>query len=168
MILPFTIADLHRAMEEWGCNCGPSALAFAIRSDLETARRAIPDFDRKRYTSPSMMKTALVSLRRFFTPVRNPTREAMFPPIVRSLVRIQFTGPWTQPGVNPKAAYCYTHWIATFRDDHPARGGTEYVFDVNCGVVAMEGWCRDLVPLLIPRRGDGGWVPTHIWRIPAT
>src|SRR5688572_16319757 len=113
MNYPFTEQDMERAAAEWGCNCGPSAMAFAIQQPLDVARHAIPEFETKRYTSPSMMKLALHSLKFGFMRVMQPSIGKMFydQPAV---VRIQWTGPWTMPGSNGKWAYNYTHWIATW------------------------------------------------------
>lgn len=55
---PFTEEELEAAADEWGCNCGPSALAFALQKPLEEVRYAIPDFEQKGYTSPTMIRIA--------------------------------------------------------------------------------------------------------------
>lgn len=62
MKYPFTEAEFKAASDAWGCNCGPSALAFATQKSLEAARHAIPGFEAKRYTSPTMMRDALAFL----------------------------------------------------------------------------------------------------------
>ncbi len=163
---PFTEADARRAYEEWHCNCGPSALAFALRLPLGAVRHAIPGFEEKRYTSPTMMKAALANLGRQFdaapcglaVALANLFHERM------ALVRVQWTGPWTAPGANPRWAYRQTHWVATWRDDG---SGTDWVFDVNGGIASFGRWQGEIVPLLTKAtpRADGGWHPTHIWRL---
>lgn len=60
---PFTEADAQRAYDEWGANCGPNALAFALQIPLEEVRDVIPQFDERRYTSPTMMRQAVEHLR---------------------------------------------------------------------------------------------------------
>lgn len=162
-VYPFTQEEFERAAAEWGCNCGPSALAFALRQGLGVARWAIPDFERKGYTSPTMMKAALVNLEARFVPVSTPSLNAMYSD-VWALVRIQFTGPWTAPGANARWAYTHTHWVCTWAIG--CRPHIPMIFDCNGGAMLAADWEHDVVPHLIPKRGDGGWYPTHIWRLP--
>ena len=35
---PFTESDSQRAFDEWGANCGPNALAFALQIPLSAAK----------------------------------------------------------------------------------------------------------------------------------
>ncbi len=174
MKYPFTEQQFKDACDTWGCNCGPTALAFALQAGLEAVRHAIPDFDRKRYTSPTMMRQALeffgvrwVSVK---VPARNsgwPDVEGMFDPAV-ALVRVQWSGPWTKPGMNPRRAYGHTHWIACWSEN----AGPEFyephrhVFDCNGGIRSLASWEDEIVPILTKYpRADGGWFPTHIWRL---
>lgn len=177
MKYPFTEAEFKQASDEWGCNCGPSALAFALQVPLDAARYAIPDFDKKRYTSPTMMKAALAELKHEYVAMRLPLRpkpkhrndlEPLASDLLVSLVRVQWTGPWTDPGANPRWAYGHTHWICTWRrrrldDLHPE----SMVFDCNGGVRSLVSWDDEIAPILAaaaPRR-YGDWFPTHIWRL---
>lgn len=164
MLYPFSEAQMERAAAEWGCNCGPSALAFALQLPLEAARHAIPEFDRKRYTSPSMMTAALSFLNRSVVAIRKPTRDDMFQ-AAPCLVRLQWGGPWCKPGVNPKAAYGCTHWITTWKEGPEREGGVPLVFDCNGGVNRIDEWEAQIVPLLLPARGDHTWFPTHVWQV---
>lgn len=161
---PFSEADALSAYDEWGANCGPNALAFALRVPLESVRYAIPDFDAKRYTSPTMMAQGIAAMGRTFTPYAFPrVVAAMFSPApVLSLVRIQWTGPWTAEGANPKWAYRQTHWVTAWKElEVPT------IFDVNGGVMDFEVWKAEVVPALTAqtKRADGGWFPTHVWRV---
>ena len=164
MRYPFTQDEAEAAAKEWGCNCGPSALAFAVQQPLAVARKAIPEFDRKRYTSPSMMKAALSALGRTITTVRKPSKDDLFSPLP-SLVRVQWTGPWTKPGVPVAAAYWHTHWVCTWLEGPSIEGGPPLVFDINGGVLHLSNWESEVVPLLLPAKGDGEWHPTHVWRL---
>lgn len=163
---PFTQAEALRAYDEWGANCGPNALAFILQVPLESVRHAIPGFEEKRYTSPTMMAAGIRSLGRTATAVHTrgsaPTKDTMFgrEPF---LVRVQFTGPWTQPGANPKWAYWHTHWIVTYMVERQA----PMVFDCNGGIRGYQEWEREIVPLLTGsiKRADGNWFPTDVWRI---
>lgn len=179
----FTEEEARAAYEEWGCNCGPSALAFALQVKLESVRYAIPGFEEKRYTSPTMMKAALQNLGKNFVsmPVHDiakivPVAVPISPAVAMfhreiSLVRVQWSGPWTQPNVNPKWAYRQTHWIAAWRlKDFGQEGGMmqlERVFDCNGGIRTFASWVEEIVPSLIATypRADGGWFPTHVWRL---
>lgn len=161
---PFTQEQANAAADSWGCNCGPAALAFACQKPLDAARYAIVDFDRKRYTSPSMMRAALAELRREIVTVRRPTRDEMFSHLP-SLVRIQWTGPWSKPGVPAVAAYRHTHWVCCWLEGPEIEGGPPLVFDVNGGVLHVSDWENEIVPLLLPKDGDGKWHPTHVWRL---
>lgn len=154
---PFTEQDMQAAVAEWGCNCGPSALAFALRLPLDRVRYAIPGFEAKGYTSPTMMRAALDRLGAGVA-VSPPDRLSLLGSM--ALVRVQFTGPWTAPGANPKWAYWHTHWIATWRGN---------VFDCNGGIRPLGEWEAGIVPLLTAaiKRADGGWFPTHVWRLAA-
>ncbi|MCC6428305.1 MAG: hypothetical protein IT435_15975 [Phycisphaerales bacterium] len=169
---PFTECEAKAAAESWGCNCGPSALAFACQVGLDAARHAISGFDEKRYTSPTMMKGALEFLGRAWTNekfCKGETEDglylrehlAMFTHKI-ALVRVQWGGPWTEPGANPRWAYGHTHWIATWSErDVPL------IFDVNGGIRSFVSWQDEIAPVLMgmsPRR-SGKWWPTHIWRL---
>lgn len=165
---PFTEEEFAAAAAEWGCNCGPSALAFALRVKLDVVRPAIPGFDEKRYTSPTMMKAALANLGRTFvvdrqTDVSSGGSEVVATLRGLSLVRLQWTGPWTAPGANPRWAYRVTHWVAAW----PAPQAGVMVFDCNGGVRTLASWESEIVPLITSsyKRADGGWFPTHMWRL---
>lgn len=165
--LTFTRAEAEHAAQTWGANCGPAALAFALQVSLDTVRPLIPGFDEKHYTSPRRMKAALKAAGRSYT-IAPASRATMFDGETIALVRIQWTGPWTAPGAHPIPAYFRTHWIATFIDDRddPRYGGPT-VFDINAGVVSEERWTTAIVPMIIKQypRADGGWFPTHVWRL---
>ena len=162
---PFTEQQMQQAYDEWGCNCGPSALAFALQIGLDKVRVAIPGFDEKRYTSPTMMKVGLANLGKKFKQIRDAdgktTIPVMFSPHAIQLVRVQWTGPWCKPGANPKWAYRQTHWIATWAEQVGV-----FVFDCNGGIRSFDSWQKEIVPALVATypRADGGWFPTHVWR----
>ena len=169
----FDESEMRQAHDEWGCNCGPSALAFALRKSLDDVQPVMMrvGFHDKRYTSPSMMKKALEYLDVSFQQQKvssdamfdtEPMFQAALQGHILSLVRIQWTGPWTKPDANPKWAYRQTHWIATWYDL-----GRNMVFDCNGGILSFEQWQENIVPLITDTisRADGGWFPTHIWSL---
>lgn len=158
MMMPrFSEADANRAWEEWGANCGPGALAAILGLTLDEVRPHMGDFESKRYTNPMLMYACLKSLKA--DAHLRPDRE--WPGY--GLVRVQWEGPWTEPGVDRRARYRFTHWIGTacVRDD---RG----IFDINCmnngtGWVSLEDWTSIIVPHLTAQypRATGAWHITH-------
>lgn len=156
---PFTMDDAERAHEEWGANCGPGACAAIMDMHLEVVRPFFEaaGFGAKRYTNPTMMNDVLRAIGR-------PWRKigAHWPDW--GLVRIQWEGPWTEPGVPMRARYRFTHWVGL------ARGKKDWgVFDINCmsngtGWVSFNDWRDQLVPWLLERvapRNNGKWHVTH-------
>lgn len=163
--LPFGWDDLADAWRAWRCNCGPSALAAACGITLDEAHAAIPTFDARGYTSPGMMRDALARLGRG---VKVETMGYGNPPATRwprcGLVRIQWGGPWTITGANPRWAYAYTHWVASF-----AAEAADLIFDVNSGLTTRELWAAEVPPAITAeiRRATGEWWATHIWHVAA-
>src|SRR3546814_4460187 len=76
------------------------------------------------------------------------------------LVRVQWEGPWTAPGVPMAARYRQTHWIGTMLRADRQRG----IWDVNClanggGWVSLSDWESVLVPWLLQEchpKANGG------------
>lgn len=168
---PFSSEDMIAAMREWNCNCGPSALAFALQRHISEVRGTIPGFEDKGYTSPTMMQAGLRNFGRSYWITPKLSTMSMFAPLI-ALTRIQWHGPWTDPGANPKWAYRQTHWIATWQEmeerGHEGRMTIfNRVFDCNSGITSFEEWERVTVPTLIAMypRANGKWSPTHIWRL---
>ena len=160
MIAPrFTAVDAERAYDEWGANCGPAAVAAITGRTLDEVRPFLGDFERKRYTKPTLMWAILDAVdarwRRLGPPLDWP---------LHGLARIQWHGPWTRPGVPPRAAYWHTHWVAASR-----RGDEIGVFDINAlgngsGWCSLSDWSGRLVPWLLEQyepKADGGWSITH-------
>jgi hypothetical protein len=158
MVPRFTPDDAQRAWEAWGCNCGPTALAAMTDRTLEEVRPHLQGFDAKRYMNPTMMFDALESLG---VPFRRVGTE--WPRY--GLARIQWEGPWTEPGVPMKARYRYTHWVAGWHAGPKGYG----VFDVNAmatgsGWSRREVWERQIVPWILREavpRANGRWHVTH-------
>ena len=159
--LPFTAADAVRAYDAWGCNCGPGALAAVLGISLDEVRPMIPDFDAKRYTNPTMMNVALRASGREWKKVG-----AVWP--AYGLVRLQWEGPWTEPGVPMAARYRYTHWVGSWITSTRGHG----VFDINCmnngtGWALRDDWEREIVPAITAqyKRASGKWHVTHALQV---
>lgn len=163
LTIPFSQQDIQHAFESWGCNCGPAALAAVLQVSLDDVRSAVQSvgFDQKRYTSPSMMERAVFTAGGKITRRNLVTDQRRFP--LRGLARIQWTGPWTAPGSNPKWAYRHTHWVASRR-----AGDQTAIFDINGGIMLLSDWEADIVPEILKQcvpRNDGGWYVTHSWEV---
>lgn len=169
--LRFTVADAEQAHNDWGANCGPGALAAMLGLTLDEVRPLMGDFEAKRYTNPTLMLASLkrarvpFSLRMFEGAIAG---DRAFP--AYGLARIQWEGPWTQPGVPIAARYRHTHWIGTCRADQARRTDIAPlgVFDINAmavgGWISFASWRNRLVPWLLDRcvpRASGGWHVTH-------
>ena len=159
MKLPlFTCADAMSAYNEWNANCGPGALAVVAGLSLDEIRPHLGEFEQKGYTNPTLMFDCLKRLSLSWSLLKPPDWPAF------GLVRIQWEGPWMEPGVPLRARYRHTHWVASAR-----RNGSIGVFDINCmnngtGWVSLEEWTRVIAPFLIERsvkRGNGKWSLTH-------
>lgn len=176
--LSFSQDECQAAYDAWGCNCGPAALAAILGRPLDYVRLAVEvaGFAQRRYLSPTMMQRALRELGVRWRPNRLGALTlggSAFP--LHGLARVQWEGPWTEPGANPRWAYRHTHWVASWKhSDQDATAAdavwsalSPVVFDVNGGLMELERWEEEIVPLLtgsVPRAG-GGWHVTHSWEI---
>lgn len=154
--LRFTIDEATTAGDEWGLNCGPAAVAAICGLSLAELRPHLGDFERKRYTNPTLMWAILRNVGCLSWIQNKPTRWPDF-----GLARIQWEGPWTADGVPVRVRYRHTHWVATVGQ------GTE-IFDVNClcvgGWVPLAEWSGQVVPWLLSQcepKADGKWHITH-------
>jgi hypothetical protein len=169
-VLRFDEIESQVAWETWRFNCGPSAICALLGLTPAEVRPHLGDFEAKGYTNPTLMLTALRSLRVQMkvrsTPLGGPNEWPRF-----GLARIQWGGPWTKEGVPIAARYRQTHWVASWRTRELTALNTatpHYVFDVN--TVRWGGWrpfsdWRDyVVPWLVREvvpRADGTWWITH-------
>jgi len=157
--LRFAPADVDRAFETWGANCGPAAIAAIASLTLEELRPHTGSFKEKGYTNPSLMWSMLDSIGATWR--RVPDRS--WPRY--GLARVQWEGPWTRPGAPAVAAYRHTHWIGACdrRDPDGVR-----IFDVNAidvgGWIGLGVWVASIVPSLTRRipRASGAWHLTHV------
>lgn len=162
----FSLEELDRANDDWGCNCGPSALAAVKGISLDVALKFLPDFPNRRYTNPSMMLGALMQLGgyRWSAPKPHESKTLEYPDL--GLVRLQWVGSWLNPGVPVAAHYAHTHWIACRRER-----GSLYIFDCNNHIVEhgwlpREVWLKCVVPELLTGERASGFYETHIAALP--
>jgi len=166
--LRYTIDEAQAAADDWGFNCGPGALTAVLGMTPDELRPHLGDFEQRGYTNPSLMAAILrrlnVPFQRVFESAVDPgARPVVWPRF--GLVRIQWSGPWTKPGVPMAARYRHTHWIGV--DDS---GPVRMIFDVNAicdgGWLTWREWECQLVPWLLREccpKADGRWWPTHCW-----
>lgn len=162
----FTQEDGERAHAEWGCNCGPGAVAAIVGMTLDEVRPHMEacGFAGKRYTNPTMMLEVLERLGRQFRSrgLASNVPKLEFPRY--GIARIQWEGPWTKPGVPMRVRYRYSHWVGS-QYSTPDNIG---IFDINAiyngtGWCSLEDWSRVIVPTIVEcyPRADGNWHITH-------
>lgn len=166
--LRFSIEDAQCAANEWGLNCGPAAIAAVLGLTLEELRPHLFDFEQKRYTNPTLMWQILGGLgvwwRKSSVCLSLPCEEECLWPAY-GLARVQWEGPWTDPGVPQRVRYRHTHWVAS----RSVPGLERQVFDINCmcvgGWIAVTEWSQDVVPWLLSQcepKANGNWHLTHV------
>ena len=162
-MLHFTEQQANDAADEWGFNCGPAAVAAICGLSLIELRPHLGDFERKRYTNPTLMWEILNSLGRHWRSTTKTLGGVAWPRY--GLARIQWEGPWMNPGVPMAARYRYTHWVGCSY----ANAGNIGIWDVNClnngtGWVGLHEWTTILVPWLLKEcypKANGKWHLTH-------
>jgi hypothetical protein len=154
---------MERAFREWGCNCGPAAVAAIRCLTLEELRPHLGDFELKGYTNPTLMWEILRNLGVRFTVDFAPRAFGGWPRW--GLARVQWEGPWTREGVPRAARYRHTHWVGASWVNRENVG----IWDVNClnngsGWVGLKDWAAITVPFLLAdhSRADGNWHVTHM------
>jgi hypothetical protein len=160
----FTLEDAQRAAQAWGANCGPGAIAAVLQLTLDEVRPHLHDFERKRYTNPALMYFALRSLGVVWHVHMGHVDWPVY-----GLARVQWEGPWLEPGVPIGARYRRTHWVGT-RSRHDRRE----IFDINCmcvgGWVSLDEWSAVVVPWLLRELvpgANGRWHLTHAIEVEA-
>jgi len=155
----FNLADAQKAGDTWGANCGPGALAAITLRTLDEVHPHLDGFDQKHYTNPKMMYAALKSLGVEYRDVEGWPEWG--------LLRVQWEGPWMNPGVPLRARYRHTHWVGCQRIDRITFCGL-FIFDINAMCVAgwlpFEEWDQQLVPWLCKQcepKWNGKYSITH-------
>ena len=164
--LAFTPAEADDAYDAWRFNCGPGALCAVTGAKPEDALRVLPQFKERGYTNPKMMRAGLKALGRSWTEPLSEESENRLLDLAElpafGLVRVQWGGRWTNPGVPIRARYRHTHWAAV---------DGQQVFDINAvhfgGWVPVKEWAEQLIPWLMREcapKATGWWI-THSWEV---
>ena len=160
----FTLDEAQAASEAWGFNCGPAAVCALLGLKPEQVRPHLGEFERKRYTNPTLMRDILKRCGVGFKQIYRGDDPAVTQLNTDlGLLRIQWGGPWTRPGVPMRVRYRHSHWIAM-------RGGM--VFDINAisvgGWIPAREWSEQLVPWLcaeVEPKWDKTWWVTHVLEV---
>lgn len=106
--LQYTFEGSENAYAEWKASCGPHSIAAALGITLDSVRAKLTNY--KGWMSPTQLGDALRALGREYALSHNlKTME-----LCNGINRIQWEGKWLNPGVPPRVAYFYTHWVAHF------------------------------------------------------
>lgn len=156
---PIDVSDSHAL---WGANCAPTALAALLGVETREIRDAFPWFPARPWTNPTQLQEAIRRAGGEVTHVRSLATAQRVPFPEHGLAILQIDGPWCAEGVNPRAAYRYTHCVAATRAQ-----GRLHVYDVNAGPDEQPGawllgltWAREVMPLLVEstKRATGWFV----------
>lgn len=163
--LRFTEQDAWEAAEAWGFNCGPAAVCAIVGLTPAELRPQLVDFEAKRYTNPTLMWKIIERLKVRYR-IRSLADNVPVLPWPRfGLARIQWEGPWTEPGVPIRARYRQTHWVGV-NASNPENIG---IWDINAmmngtGWVSLADWESIVVPFILKEcqpRANGKWYLTH-------
>lgn len=145
--LKFTISDSDRANTEWGANCGPHALAAILGKTLDEVRPSLGEFPG--YTNPTRLGAAL---RHFGVPYEL-VKGMKSNTLCQGINRVQWEGPWLNPGVPVAAAYYQTHWVA--------QCGGQVLCTVVCSFrwIPVKWWAEHLAG------AEKKWHITHHYRL---
>lgn len=164
------------AYNSWRFNCGPASLCALIGMTPEQIRPHLGNFEKKGYTDPDLMVKIIgnlgLSLEKLHESYDTPDK-IMFHSFSAvkwpnfGLVRVQWSGRWTEPKSAAWARHRHTHWIGTM-----CQHGVRLVFDHNAlstgGWMPPRIWASKLVPWLLKScepESTGMWWPTHSFEI---
>lgn len=168
-VVRFNGDDIQTARKAWRCACGPVAIACILDLTLDDVRQYI-GADYRGWMNPTQMKEALL---RAGVSFRELDRNKLYRPTGPNqfgcpyaakygITRIQFAGPWTEPGVPERVAYNYTHWVASALDDRHYLD----VHDNNWGWMSVVEYFHNMKKLAIEiPRASGAWWPTHCYEV---
>jgi hypothetical protein len=126
--------DMEVARENFGAMCGHGALAAILGKEVCLTMKY---FGRGGWVNIPMMRAAIEKSGHLWIKAGKP------PAALSALVLLQWTGPWSHPGVPPAAACRYRHWVAT-------REG--FVWDANTQRWEPKHEWKRIIPHLRPDR----------------
>lgn len=133
-VLKWDMGDSLWELDQNGLMCGPRALGSALDLSLKEVRERAKVFGVRVYKwmNPTMIESFLRA-----NGTRYVLRKGMrIKELCRGINRMQFEGPWLDPGVPAAEAYKHTHWL-TQKDG--------WVFDSNVSGhtwTAVDEWWR--------------------------
>ena len=158
--IAFDVDQAQHAAGEWGFNCGPSSVCAVTGMTPDQIRPHLCEFEQKGYTNPRLMYSILAGLEVPYRKLVRPEAWGMW-----GLARVQWEGPWTEPGAHHMARQRHTHWIAYYWSIaiDPCM-----IFDINAmcvgGWLNLREWSSQLVPWLLNEcepKANGEWHLTH-------
>lgn len=106
--LRFTAAESDAANTEWKATCGPHSIAAACGLTLTDVRAVLEGY--RGWMSPTQVTSALHKLEApFLLESKMKTQQ-----LCEGINRIQWEGPWLDPGKPARIAYFHTHYVAHF------------------------------------------------------
>lgn len=141
MSAPYCPQDMTLCADRYGAACGHGALAavLAVPVAIVCHQLFADSLPKQRWINMPTMEEALTKAGKTFRIVGRQWPK-------RGLAMIQFTGPWTRPGVPVRVACQYRHWVAV---------EAGLVWDANLeDWISREDWGRWVVELL-PAKSDG-------------
>lgn len=158
MSVLFEPPDVDEQHELWSANCGPTALAALLGRSVADVRPLVETVQGGRFLGYMHAGHLLSALK--YEGLRPSRREVIRKqrewPQGRGLVVIQIDGPWCNEGVNQKAAYRYTHTVAS------AFAG-KVIYDGNAARwCSREWWEENVMTMLVQdeRRATGWYTRT--------
>jgi len=168
-VAPFDEAAIDAANKAWHCTCGPVAIACILGLTLDQVRPLIGS-DYRGWMNPTQVRAALdragvrveeIPRDRLYRP-DGLKRGAQIYAAAYGLMRLQFAGPWSEPGVPPRVAYRHTHWVASMA----GKDGFPVMYDINWGWMETGRYFRNMDELALETpRSTGKWWPTHIYEV---
>lgn len=105
-LMPPPPTDMEEANQTLGAMCGHGALAAALSISVADAVRYL---QKPGWINVPLMKEGIECAGFRWERVDKPG------PYQTGLILVQFTGPWTEPGVPVKVACQHRHWVAARR-----------------------------------------------------
>lgn len=154
--------EIDQAYREWGCNCGPTAIAAATGRSLSEVRQAVPPSGTPRFKGYMGVPDVQAALRwldvRVVRTWSKPPNSLLLADLTAgpAIFMIQLGGPWMR---DPRAAAKHRHLIAFKYGWIGPRLGPRWVGDVNTRDVwsLLDAWLANVPALLRPKGGDDSW-----------